>query len=189
MNILDITGAIGGFLATIGYIKFSLWAWPISLITILGNTFLYYQKGIYGDVGLHFVYFILTCYGWYQWKFGGSRKLNKLESPISYLNIKQGIILTLVAVVGFYIIFYILTNYTDSQIPILDAIATILSLIAQWMVGRKIIENWFLWLAIDSMYFTIHCHKDLPAHAVLKLIYLGMGIIGYWRWRKKVTHT
>jgi nicotinamide mononucleotide transporter len=184
MNILDIIGAACAFLATIAYIKISLWAWSIGLVAILVDIFLYYQKGIYGDMLLQLIYLIFTLYGWYQWKFGGNKHQGL---PITSINAKQVLLLIFIAIVGTYTIFYGLCNYTDSQIPFWDAITTTLSLIAQWMVCRKIIENWFLWLVVDSMYLGIYFHKNIPMHALLQLIYFAMAIIGYWYWRKQIS--
>jgi nicotinamide mononucleotide transporter len=181
-NILDIIGAVGAFLATVAYIRVSLWAWLISLIAIFADIFLYYTTGIYGDMALQLVYLTLTLYGWYQWKFGGTQHQGL---PITRISLKQSLKLALIAIIGIFVVFYLLRNYTDSRIPFWDATTTVLSLIAQWMVCRKIIENWFLWLVIDSMYFGMYFYKSIPFHALLQLIYFGMGIIGYLYWRKK----
>lgn len=183
INILDVIGALGAFLATIAYIKLSLWAWPISLIAISVDIFLYYQKGIYGDMVLQFVYLTFTAYGWYQWKFGGKEHQGL---PITSITLKQALLLLFIAITGISLVFFVLNNYTDSRIPFLDAVTTILSLIAQWMVCRKLIENWILWFAIDSAYLGIYFYKGIPAHALLQLIYLGMAVAGYWYWRKKL---
>ena len=182
INILDIIGAVGAFLATVAYIKISLWAWPISLVAIFTDIFLYYQKGIYGDMALQLIYLTFTLYGWYQWKFGGKEHKGL---HIKSITIKQALLLIIISICSICIIFYILRSYTDSQIPFLDAATTVLSLIAQWMVCRKIIENWALWLIIDSMYFGIYYYKNIPIHAALQIIYFAMAIIGFWNWRKK----
>jgi nicotinamide mononucleotide transporter len=181
INLLDIIGATGAFLATIAYIKVSLWAWPLSLIAIFIDISLYYQKGIYGDMTLQFVYLIFTLYGWYQWKFGGNKHQGL---QITSINTKQTLTLALIALISTYLMFHLLRNYTNSQIPFWDAITTILSLIAQWMVCRKIIENWFLWLLIDSIYLGMYFYKGIPVHAILQLIYFAMAVIGYRHWYK-----
>lgn len=181
INILDIIGAIGSFLATAAYIKVNLWAWPLSLCALFINISLYYQKGIYGDTVLHIVYLIFTLYGWYQWK-SGTKEHQSL--PITSINITQILVLIPISIGSIYVIFYLLQNYTDSQIPFWDAVTTILSLIAQWMVCRKIIENWFLWLVIDGIYLGMYFHKSIPAHALLRIVYFAMAVVGYWHWRK-----
>mgnify|MGYP000713545896 CR=1 FL=1 len=68
--------------------------------------------------------------------------------------------------------------------PYLDATTTVLSLIAQWMVCKKIIENWILWFVVDAIYVFLYFYKDIPAHGVLLIIYLGLAVAGFIRWRK-----
>lgn len=183
IHILDIIGAVGAFIATIAYIRVSLWAWPISLLAIFVDIFLYYQQGIYGDMSLQLVYLAFTIYGWYQWKFGGKEQQGL---PITSITLKQVLLLTAIAVLSIYVMFIILTNYTDSHVPFWDAATTILSLIAQWMVCRKIIENWILWFVIDGAYAVLYFYKNIPAHSLLQLVYLGMAIVGYIYWLKGI---
>lgn len=183
IKLLDVVGAFSAFLATIAYVRVSLWAFVLGAGAILVDILLYYQSGIYGDMTLQLIYLILTFYGWYQWKYGGSKR-----QGVKVINIsaKQCLWLTMIALVGISVVFYLLSKHTDSQIPFLDAATTVLSLMAQWMLSRKIIENWWLWLVIDVMYFGIYFYKGISAHAALQLIYLGMAVAGYWYWRKQL---
>lgn len=184
MEAFDIIGASLAFLATIFYIRINVWAWPIGLIAIGIDMFLYGYKGIYGDMALNSIYLLMTLYGWYQWKFGGN---NHTELPVTSMDWKLTAILSLMAVFGISITYFILSHYTNSQIPVLDATTTILSLIAQWLICRKILQCWALWFVIDAMYSGLYFYKGIPAHGILNIIYLGMAVAGYWRWRQQLT--
>ncbi len=181
---LDITAATFGFIATIFYIKINKHAWPLSLVAILIGMFLYMHKGLYGDFMLHCIYLISIFYGWYEWRHGGK---DKKEIPISSLSAKLTLLLTIIAIVGIAGLSAFLKYKTNSQVPYLDATTTILSLIAQWMICRKIIQCWFLWFFVDFMFTGLYFYKGLPAHGVLNTIYLGMAVAGYINWRRQMT--
>jgi len=179
LTFLDITGSIFGFLATCCYIKVNILGWPLSLIAIIIDIILCLKKGIYGNMGLQFIYFFLSIYGWYQWKFGN----NKTSLSIRNLKLKEIIILIPIAIIGFIAIFTLL-KFSDSQIPYLDASVVILSLIAQWMSCKKIIETWWLWIMADVILICLYAHEKVLVHAVLFLVYTGMAVVGYINWRK-----
>lgn len=181
---LDITAAACGFLATIFFIKINKYAWPLSLVAIAIDIFLYMHKGLYGDFMLQCVYLISVFYGWYEWLYGGK---NKKELPISSMSVKLTLVLTLIAVVGIAGLTAFLKYKTNSQVPYLDATTTILSLIAQWMICRKIIQCWFLWFFVDAIYVGLYFFKGLPAHGVLNTIYVSMAVAGYITWRRQMS--
>lgn len=182
IHYLDFIGAIFAFISTIAYIRISPLAWPIGLIAIGIDIFLYWQKGIYGDMALQSIYLSMTFYGWYSWLFGG---INKSELPITSLTPILAKLLAITAVIATTITFILLKELTNSQIPLLDATTTILSLIAQWLICRKIIQCWHLWFIIDALYCGLYIFKGIPAHASLQIMYLGMAIAGYYSWRKQ----
>ena len=182
LETLDIIGAVLAFVTTILYIRINIFAWPLSLIAICIDMFLYLKKGIYGDTALNCIYLTLTLYGWYQWKYGGNN--NSVLSTTS-LDSKLTLQLLAIAVMGISALFYALSHYTNSQIPFLDASTTILSLIAQWMLCKKIIQCWALWFLVDAVYSGIYFYKGIPAHGVLNIVYLSMAVVGYLSWKKQ----
>lgn len=171
------------FLATIFYIRINILAWPLSLIAISINLFLYCQKGIYGDMSLQFLYLGMTIYGWYQWKFGGN---NHAELPVQSITPKAAKSLILVGIIAICLTALLLGKYTNSQVPVLDATTTVLSIIAQWLICRKVIQNWVIWFVVDSMYAGLYFYKHIPAHALLQIVYLSMAVLGYLRWKKEL---
>ncbi len=180
-HILDIIGAIFAFISTVYYIKADKLAWPFGLVAICINAFLYYQTGIYGDMSLEFIYFISTFYGWYQWTHGGNKRS---ELPIRNISPALTLKLIIIATVGITIAHFILVHYTNSKVPLLDATTTVLSLIAQWLICKKYIQCWFLWFIVDALYVGLYFYKGIPAHSVLLVVYLGMAVVGFMRWKK-----
>lgn len=180
IHTLDISGAIFALLSTIFYVKADKWAWPLGAVATVLDASLYGLTGIYGDMTLTGIYFISMFYGWYMW----TRKNDQSKDlEITHLTLKTGLILSAIAAVGIFVISTLLKDFTNSQVPYLDAITTVLSLIAQWMVCKKIIENWTLWFVVDAIYVGLYFYKGIPAHSILLIIYLGLAVVGFIRWR------
>jgi nicotinamide mononucleotide transporter len=186
MNVftLDVLGSIFGFLSTVCYVCVSTWAWPIGLVAILIDMYLYLKTGIYGDMALNGVYLVMTFYGWWQWKYGGEQKT---ELPISSLSRRTGFVLGAIFVVCTIVLATFLHEFTDSQVPWWDASTTVLSLIAQWLICRKVIQCWHLWFIIDGLFANMYLYKGIPAHAGLQLVYMLLAVLGYLKWKKSLT--
>lgn len=179
LHSLDIIGAIFSFVSTLFYIRASSHAWPIGLIAIVISIVLYISTGLYADAAKEMVYFIFSILGWYWWLHGGTKK-EKL--PITKLSIKHGLTLSFIACFSIYALAFLLIHFTNSQVPYWDATTTILSLTAQWLICRKIIECWILWFIVDALYAGLYFYKDIPAHGVLLMVYLVMAVVGYVVW-------
>lgn len=84
-----------------------------------------------------------------------------------------------------YIVYYIvLDKFTDSTIPKADSLVGMLSVIGTWMLARKLIENWLVWIAADALATGLFFYKELYITAILFIIYTGMAVVGYWQWKK-----
>lgn len=186
---LDPIGACLALICTYYFTQARRFAWILGIITLFINAVLYWQKGIYGRVGLEALYFISMIYGLYHW---GHSKTPENTRPIRYLDYRAMIgygALTLACIVA---LSQLLVHYTDSTIPYWDASSTILSLLAQWLLCRKIIHCWIVWFVVDAMVAAMQCYKGIPFHSAVHWLYLGMAVIGYVRWLslyKMQTHT
>ncbi len=183
MNLLDFTGAGLSLASTYYFTQVKRLAWLVGLGAILLNSVLYWQKGIYGHLFLEIVYSFSMIYGWFQWSSG--RGISP-ERKIRALTFHEGFIYGLLALVLIWIFGLVLSNLTDSSIPFWDATSTVLSLLAQWMLCLKIIHCWILWFIVDVMIACIQYYKGIPCHSVVHWIYLGMAVVGYYRWKKLV---
>ena len=152
------------------------WAWPIGTIATTLNIVLYGLIGIYGDMTLEGIYFLSMSYGWYQWTQGS---LVIGELPISNLSWRLAVILSVLAAGVIWGGTKLLKHFTNSQVPYLDAVTTVLSLIAQRMICKKIIQTWFLWFIVDAIYLGLYLYNGIPAHSILLVIYLGLASRGW----------
>jgi nicotinamide mononucleotide transporter len=156
-------------------------AWPIGIIAILLNGWLYWHKGIYADMVLEGIYFFSMGYGWYRWR-GGVKNQKAEPLLLNQLSSTQWALLTLILCVVFVGIYTSLTLFTHSNVPLLDAVTTSLSLLAQWLMCHKIIVTWILWFITDALYALMYLNKNLPFHCGLMILYTGMAVSGYVMW-------
>jgi len=182
---LEILGTIIGliYLYQEYTAKKSLWITGIIMPAIY--IYVYYDHGLYADFGLQVYYLFAAVYGWLVWTFG--RKHNQKqgeEMPITHFKSRLILPSLLIAILLFAVIAYVLVNFTDSTVPYWDSAVNSLSIIALWMLARKYIEQWLLWLIVDTLCCALYFYKGIPFTAVLYGIYTVIAIFGYYQWRR-----
>ncbi len=182
-NWIEIVGALAGFIYVFFEIKAHRWMWPIGLLTSAFYIVVFFDSKFYADMSLQFYYIVISIIGWYWWIKGGAKGE---ELPISRISKQLISKLALASLIIFGIISYILINFTDSPLPYWDSITTSLSIVATWMLARKIIEQWLLWIFIDLVSMILYIYKGLYPTSVLFLIYSILAIIGYLQWSKTI---
>ncbi|MBA4697611.1 MAG: nicotinamide mononucleotide transporter [Legionella sp.] len=182
MITLDLLGMIASLLATYYFMIMSQKAWIITLVAALLNGYLYWHQGIYADSMLELFYFGNACYGWYLWSATPQE-----DNPviIHTLKTQYWILLVTGTTLLFGILCFLLRALTSSDVVLLDATTTTLSLLAQLLMAYKVIYTWLLWFVIDAIYCYLYLHKHIPFHAVLMLFYLALAISGYYRWQQE----
>ena len=136
-------------------------------------------------MGLQMYYVGISIYGWYEWLRGNSA--NKSEPlKVSRLNFRLGILLASVSFLLFFLMWFILDNYTDSTVPVADSLATSLSIVATWMLARKILEHWLVWIFVDAFSIGLFLFKELYPTVILFAVYTIMAVVGYIEWKKEV---
>lgn len=184
-NWIEIFGVISGLLFLYFEIKESFLMWPLGLISSSLYIIIFLNSKFYADMSLQFYYVAISIYGWYYWTRGG--KTNKKEDvPITKLNLKQILIYLIASIVLFAIYSEILIRYTDSPIPYWDSFTTSLSIVATFMLSRKIIEQWLIWIIVDAVSLGLYINKQLYPTAILFAFYTILALVGYLQWRKSL---
>lgn len=184
-NWIEIFGVISGLLFLYFEIKESFLMWPLGLISSSLYIIIFLNSKFYADMSLQFYYVAISIYGWYYWTRGG--KTNKKEDvPITKLNLKQILIYLIASIVLFAIYSEILIRYTDSPIPYWDSFTTSLSIVATFMLSRKIIEQWLIWIIVDAVSLGLYINKQLYPTAILFAFYTILALFGYLQWRKSL---
>jgi len=184
-NYIELLGAILGIAYIFFSIRQSILTWPVGLLTSVLYVWVFFVSKLYADMGLQVYYVVISIYGWYEWLRGN--QTNHAESiKVSRLSMKLGFILSIVSVLLFILIWFILKNYTDSSVPMADAFATALSIVATWMLARKILEHWLVWIFVDAFSIGLFWYKDLLPTVILFVVYTVMAYVGYREWNREL---
>ena len=181
---------LSAFIFLVFYVFFATRQNPVSwLLGLVGVSLLFivfYQAGMYAELPLQLLYFILSIYGWYEWKFGGKKQTTLLVTKTS-ATLWIGLII--LGVVGTILFGFLLSRYTDTNIPYWDAGTTAFSLVGTWMLARKKLENWIVWLFVDSAYvWLLVAYKSLLVTALLYFIYVVFSVIGLYKWHHSMKY-
>lgn len=174
-----ITGALCVYLAA----KENILNWPVAILSVVTYIYIFYHAKLYGDTILQFYFLGTSFYGWYYWTYGKSDSL-KSERPVSTLVLKDWLIIAAILVVFSILIGILLDKYTDTDVPYVDSFCTIVSFIAQYLMTRKKLENWLIWIFVDIVYIPLYIHKNLLATSVLYFVFLFIALQGYIDWKK-----
>jgi nicotinamide mononucleotide transporter len=184
-NYLELIAAALGLIAIYLQIKQRVWYWPVSIVLVSLYIIVYIQAKLYADMSLQVYYLVISFYGWYHWLFG-KREDPGEKLPVSNVSRKLAVYLLLASITFFIAISFILINFTDSDLPYWDAFTTALSFVATWMLARKIIENWLVWIIVDAVSVGIYIYKGLYPTVVLFTVLTILAFVGYHAWRKDV---
>lgn len=181
MTGLEIIAAITG-IASVGLqAKEKLIAWPFAIISVSILAYVFFFQKLYSDFGLHIIYIILNVYGWIVW----SQKKESEEVTPTKLLTKQELLTSVLVIILFTILLgYLMSTYTDADLAYLDAFTTSGSLVAQFLLAKKYLQNWMVWIVVDVVAIPLYVYKELYIVAGLFVIYLLICIWGYMEWKK-----
>jgi nicotinamide mononucleotide transporter len=182
MAALEVVAAVFGVVSVYLSTRQNIWSWPTAIVNVALYAIVFFNGRLYGQMGLQAVYLALSVYGWYQWLYGGESRTRLRVSRASPRML--GLLLGL-NLVGFVALAALLRR-TDAVLPSLDALLTTTSLVAQWMMTRKILETWILWIAVDIVYVPMFLTQGLPATAGLYSVFLGLAVLGFRDWRRSL---
>lgn len=188
-NIIEIIGAILSLIYLYFSIRQSVFLWPIGLVSSGFYVVVFYSSQLYAEMGLQFYYITVSIYGWYYWVYGNKKSGTKQDAdlPVSRLNLSQAIRYGIFFILIYVVLFYFLSHHTNSNIPGWDSFVTAGSLVGTWMLAKKILENWLVWIIVDSLSIGIYIYKDLHPTVVLFCIYSILAILGYIKWKRTLS--
>jgi nicotinamide mononucleotide transporter len=160
--------------------------WPIGAVMVALYFAVFARVKLYADAGLQVIYFVIQFYGWYEWVRGGENH-GRLAVSRTPPRVLAGCMA--VGTAGTLLLGSVLGRYTDQALPFWDSGIAAFSLVAQWMLARKYLENWLLWAAIDVLGIGVYWAKHLLPTAVLYGCFLLLCLRGYQRWRETLIAT
>jgi len=182
---IEIIGALLSLTYLILEVKRNWTMWIIGIISSIFYVYIFFKAKLYAETGLNLYYAVLSVYGLYAWKFASTK--NDAGSVFHHLSIRLAIILTAVTLFVFAGMIFILVRYTDSTVPIPDALVAALGIVGTWMTARKIVECWYLWIFANIFATGLYISQNLYPTAILYIVYSALSFVGLREWRKSVT--
>ena len=179
MSILEWIAAVAGAISVYLSARENIWSWPTAIVNVGLYIIVFRRTGLYSDMGLQVVYLALSIYGWYEWLYGGK---NRSTLRVSRASVREWSIAIPVALIFWLALARYTATLPGVALPYLDSGLTTLSLVAQWMMTRKILENWVLWIVADIVYVPMYVYKGLPVTAALYAIFLALAALGLRSW-------
>lgn len=170
------------------------WLWVVGMVMPVVHGTLYFRSGLYADCSMQVYYVLASLYGLAVWlrrpaPQNDLQKGSQQSTGDNYAGIRHTPANAIAPLVVVYVllhagIYLLLARFTDSTVPFWDAMTTALCIIAMWMLSRKYLEQWLVWLVIDLITTALYIYKGIPITGSLYALYSVLAVVGYARWRR-----
>ena len=183
VSVIEAIAVAFGIICVALTVRENVWCWPTGLCSVTLYVWIFFGAKLYSDMGLHVVYVIVSIYGWHNWLHGGQ---SGGELRVSRLSGGQRIAWALVGTLATAALGAAMARWTDAALPYWDATTTAFSLVAQWLMAKKKIDNWYFWIFVDVIAAGVYIVKQLYLTAGLYVVYLALCVAGVIRWRRSL---
>ncbi len=156
--------------------------WPLAIASSALYFFLFWNSKLYGDASLQVFFVLVAFWGWWQWLRGTADDGSALR--VRELKPRQRWQLLAVLAVAWPATGWFLKTYTDTDVPWWDAFPTAASVVGQWLLGRKYVENWLTWFVVNVVSVALFAYKGLWLTVILYSIFIVMSVFGWRAWRR-----
>lgn len=177
----ELAAAVVGAISVYLSVRESVWSWPTGIANVLMYVWVFLCARLYADMGLQVVYAAISVYGWWHWLHGGA---DRSVLPVTRMPRRWLLPVALLTAASAGALGAFLHRTTDAALPYLDASLTATSLAAQWMLSRKYLENWVVWIAADVVYVGMFIYKRLWCTSALYAVFLVLAVAGWRQWRR-----
>ena len=157
-------------------------AWPLAILSSLLYMALFWNSGLYGEGSLQVLFAVIAAWGWWQWLRGRGEDGSVLQ--VRRLGTRGRWAALLAVLLAWPAVGLFLAHCTDSDVPWWDAFPTAASLVGQWLLGRKLVENWPTWVAVNAVSVLLFAHKGLWLTVVLYGVFFAMSFSGWRAWAR-----
>ena len=186
LNWVEITGAIISFIYLFFSIREKSALWIFGFLSSILYIWVFFHHKLYAEISLQIYNSNIIIYGWITWQRKTAATHEK-QLHITQISSYRHILLYFVAAIGVYFIYYFVLKYLpDSPVPIAYSFVGSLSIIATYMLAKKKIENWLVWIVVDAFACGLYLYKGLYPTAILFVIYTTMAVVGFYQWKKKM---
>ena len=182
MDPIESVAVVMTFVGIVLTIREKISCWPVAIVGILAYLVVFIRARLYADAALQPIYVVQNIYGWWYWAHGGVRGHG--EAPIVALNWRNRAVWLVGIAAASLIVGASLARWTNAAAPYADATLSTTSLVANWLLARKVLENWWLWIAVNIGYVILFWRKQLSLSAGLYAILLALAVAGLIEWQR-----
>ncbi|MEQ6121326.1 nicotinamide riboside transporter PnuC [Reichenbachiella sp. MALMAid0571] len=183
MTLLEAVAVFFGLLSVWYAKKEKILVFPTGIISVTIYVKICFGAKLYADMSINAYYFIMSIYGWYVW----AKKTDTANHiPIASNNKTENSSSLLILLLSYFVLSFLLENYTDSDVPHWDAVTTSFAFTAMWLMAKKKIENWIAWIITDLISIPLYFYKGYILTSFQFLVFLALAIAGYFSWRQKL---
>jgi nicotinamide mononucleotide transporter len=157
-------------------------AWPLAIVASLLYAGLFAASKLYGEASLQIFFAVIALWGWWQWLRGRGGDGQALVVHRMTRRVAWSALLATLA--GWPLLAALLARYTDSDVPFLDALPTVASITGQVALGRKLIENWPIWIAVNLISIALFAYKGLWLTVLLYAVFVVLSVLGWRAWAR-----
>lgn len=181
MSTVEWVAVAFGIVSVYLSVRENIWSWPTAIVNVSLYVYIFLHARLYADMGLQVFYICISVYGWWNWLYGGE---NRSELRVTRLPRRWALVLPFVFVAGAAALGTFLSHTTDAALPYADASLATASLIAQYLMTKKVVENWAIWVAADVGYIAMYIYKGLYPTTFLYAVFLVLAAMGYVQWKR-----
>jgi nicotinamide mononucleotide transporter len=186
--VLEITAVLFGLLSVWYAKKDNIWVFPTGIINTAIYVYLLWKWSLLGDMMINFYYVIMSVYGWYHWT---RTKNDVVQFPISRMTTAEKkwsaiiFLLTILFVVAVYTFFDKFTHWTSY----VDTLVTGIFFVGMWLMARRKVENWILWILGDVISIPMYFAKGYTFTSIQYFIFTIIAVFGYIEWKKTLNNS
>lgn len=187
LSLIELVGTVFNLASVYLVAKNKIATWPVGIIGVVLFAILFFQIQLYADVFEQIYYFITGFWGWYMWHHQDQRQLGISRASKAELGVVGLIIFLTTMVLGLFTshlhLWWPSVFSLPASYPYLDALTTCASFAATYLMMRRRVECWYVWIAVDVVGIGLYATKDVMFVSLLYVVYLGLAINGLWIWR------
>jgi nicotinamide mononucleotide transporter len=180
-NGIELTGAFLGLVFVYLEIKAHVMVWPIGILSSVLYTIVFYRSGFFGEAALQIYFILASFYGWWKWV---QPQLKSADQNIITTFPREKLrYLFLLSILLFGLLIFALGRWTSSPVPFQDAFLTTLNIIGTWMLAKKYIEHWWVWIVVNFLSTLIFYSRSLYPTVLLYFIFFVLSFVGLLKWK------
>jgi nicotinamide mononucleotide transporter len=180
---LEVVAFVLSIAMVVCNIRVNVIGWPLAIASSLLYLLLFWNSRLYGDASLQLFFAAVAGWGWWQWLRGTDEEGHALRVRSLGPNGRMSVLVAIAIAWPATALF--LSRFTDTDVPWWDAFPTATSVVGQWLLGRKYVENWPTWIVVDVVGAALFAYKGLWLTMLLYVVFVAMAFVGWRSWLRK----